>query len=90
VTLRDDLRTSSRSSANSETSLTMYSGGAGVNNEVWYIAVIHAKEAKYMRKRPNDSNETRFCLTKDDMDLWVTICHIRWEIGLNRSSHFVD
>jgi hypothetical protein len=31
-----DLRTS-RSSANSETSLTIYSGGAGINDEVWYI-----------------------------------------------------
>jgi hypothetical protein len=54
-----------------------YSGGAGVNDEVRYIAVIHAKEAKYMRKRPNDSSETRVCLKKDVMDLRVTICHIR-------------
>jgi hypothetical protein len=46
------------------------------------------KEAKYMQKRPNNSNETRYCLTNDDTDLRVTICHIRWEIGLNRSSHF--
>jgi hypothetical protein len=35
-------------------------------------------EAKYLRKRLNDSDETRYCLTKDDMDIWVTICHIRW------------
>jgi hypothetical protein len=54
-----------------------HSGGAGVNEDVWYIAVIHAKEAKYMQKHPNDSNKTRFCLTKDDMDLRVTICHIQ-------------
>jgi hypothetical protein len=30
-----------------------------------------------MRKRPNDSNETRFYLEDDDMDLGVTIGHIR-------------
>jgi hypothetical protein len=30
-----------------------------------------------MQKRPNDSNETRYCLTNDDTDLRVTICHIR-------------
>jgi hypothetical protein len=36
------------------------------------------KEAKYMqKKRPNDSNKTRFCLSKHYLDLWVTICHIR-------------
>jgi hypothetical protein len=28
-------------------------------------------------KRPVDINKTRICLTKDDMELWVTICHIR-------------
>jgi hypothetical protein len=33
------------------------------------------KKAKYMQKRP-----TR--LTKDDMELRVTICHIQGEIGL--------
>jgi hypothetical protein len=33
---------------NSEPGFMEYSGGAGVNNEVRYIAVIHAKEAKYM------------------------------------------
>jgi hypothetical protein len=63
-----DLRTS-RSSANSETSLTMYSGGAGVNVEVSYIERNMRKEAKYVLKRPNNSNETRCCLRKDDMDL---------------------
>jgi hypothetical protein len=46
------------------------------------------KQAKYMRKRPVVREETRSCLTKDDMGLRVIICHIRWEIGLNRSSHF--
>jgi hypothetical protein len=39
-------------------------------HEVWYIVVIHAKEAKYMLKRPVVRKETRLCLTKDDMDLW--------------------
>jgi hypothetical protein len=53
------------------------SGGAGINDEFWKIDLIHAKEAKYKRKRPNDSNETRFCLRRDDLDLRVTICHIR-------------
>jgi hypothetical protein len=33
------------------------------------------KKAKYMRKRP-------MRLTKDDMELRVTICHIQGEIGL--------
>jgi hypothetical protein len=41
-----------------------------------------------MQKRPNDSNETRFYLEEHGSGLWVTICHIRCEIGLNRSSHF--
>jgi hypothetical protein len=49
--------------------LTKYSGGAGINEDVWYIAMIHAKEAKYEAKRPNDSSKTRFYLTKGDMDI---------------------
>jgi hypothetical protein len=53
------------------------SGGARVNDEVWYIERYMRKEAKYMQKRPNESNKTRFCLSKHDLDLWVTICHIR-------------
>jgi hypothetical protein len=59
----------SRSRSNSETGLTKYSGGAGINKAVLYIAMIHAKEAKYEVKRPDDSSKTRFCLTKGDMDI---------------------
>jgi hypothetical protein len=39
--------------------------------------VIHAKEAKYEVKCPNDSSKTRVCLKEDATELWVTICHIR-------------
>jgi hypothetical protein len=52
-------------------------GGAGINEDVWYIAVIHAKEAKYMLKRPIVNVNLTSCLTKDDTDLRVTIGHIR-------------
>jgi hypothetical protein len=34
-------------------------------------------QAKYKRKPPIVSIETRFCLTEDDIDLGVTICHIQ-------------
>jgi hypothetical protein len=54
------------------------SGGAGVNDEISYIGWYMRKEAKYKLKRPVVRVETRSCLTKDDMDLRVTVCHIRW------------
>jgi hypothetical protein len=43
-----------------------------------------------MLKRPVVNMNLTFCLTKDDMDLWVTICHIREECRLSWSSHFDD
>jgi hypothetical protein len=64
-----EINSESQSSPNSEASFTKSSRGARVKDVVRHIGMIHAKEAKYMRKRPNDSNETRYCLTKDDMDL---------------------
>jgi hypothetical protein len=36
-------------------------------------------EAKYMPKRPIVNLNLTSCLTKVDMDLTVTICHIRGE-----------
>jgi hypothetical protein len=49
-------------------------------------------EAKYMVKRPVVSSETRLRLTKDDVDLRVTICHIRddqFRTGAHKFSDFV-
>jgi hypothetical protein len=65
------------------------SGGARVNDEVWYIAVIHAKEAKYMLKRPVVRKETRLRLTKDDTDLMGNYLSHTGALLLNRRSHFV-
>jgi hypothetical protein len=45
-------------------------------------------EAKYMRKRPNDSSKTRVCLKKDDMDLTGNYLSHTGAIGLDRSSQF--
>jgi hypothetical protein len=47
-----------------------HSGGAGINDKVWYIERYMRKEAKYKLKRP-------VRLTKEGMDLRVIICHIR-------------
>jgi hypothetical protein len=44
---------------------------------VCHIERYMRKEAKYKGKRPVVSSEMRLRLTKDDMDLGVTICHIR-------------
>jgi hypothetical protein len=46
------------------------------------------KKAKYKKKRPIDMSEMRLHLMKDDMDLRVTICHIRGALALEPELKF--
>jgi hypothetical protein len=69
--------------ANCNSSFMKRSGGARVkafpNGDKGHMEPFMQNEAKYMLERPVVNLNLTSCLTKDDMDLRVTICHIRGE-----------